>query len=248
MTLDTHSIITMGLALMAICLSGVGLFVIGKARREIEFIHKWLEDVEASSIQAEAQLTKLIREFNSVSSLVQTVQELQSRLSVLESESSVSRTGPTPAAAPRTDMPASYPGPVYRPVDAITSVFTPSLQPPPPRDPYAHQLDSLRLDFNAAALEPSHDKLDNFAAKHRLEDEPGNLWRMRLPDGRLAILPGRVMLVGWARQYRGEPGKSLREDHLATLYDMTTDEILSLERVAVKQAGSVVERGALRGV
>ena len=56
------------------------------------------------------------------------------------------------------------------------------------------------------------------------------------------------MLVGWARQYRGEPGKSLREDHLATLYDMTTDEILSLERVAVKQAGSVVERGALRGV
>jgi hypothetical protein len=251
-TLDNPSIIAIGLALIALCLSGIALIVIGKARREIGSIHNWLREAEASGTQAEAQLTKLERESNSLGGLVPTVQELQSRLSALESKSSVVRATPTPAAAPRPEMPTGILGSWDRPSEPIPSVFTPLPQPPPPppppRDPYAYQLDNLRLDFNAAAQEPSHDKLDKFAAKHRLGEEPGNLWRMSLPDGRVAILPGRVMLVGWARQYRGETGKSLRDDQLAKWYDMTNDEVLSLERVALQQPGGVVERGTLRGV
>lgn len=248
MTLDTSTIIAVSLALMALCLSGAALFVARKARREILALHKWLKDAEAAGTQAEARLMRLEQESNSLGRLVPVVQALQSRLNALESKNSASRAMPSYSAATRPEVTTGFPAPLDR-----TSSYTPSMlsisEPVArPRDPYADQFDNLRIDFNAAAMEPSHDMLDMFAAKYRLEEEPGNLWRMSLQDGRVAILPGRVMLVGWARQYRGETGKSLRDAQLAQWYDMVSDEVLSLERVALRQPSGEVERGALRGV
>lgn len=115
-------------------------------------------------------------------------------------------------------------------------------------DPHSSLLISLLRDFNAAALQPTPDKLDGLITRYRLEDEPSGLWRMQLADGRVVIMPGRAMLVGWAREYRGEMAKPLRENHLSKWYDMSADDYLALEKLAVRRPTGINDRGVLRGI
>ncbi|WP_164155280.1 hypothetical protein [Sandarakinorhabdus rubra] len=239
------SAIATGLALFAVGLAIAAWFRVTKALRFANEIEQWRKDAEASGDEALKRLGATERDRIILRRLEGQVEDLRERLFKLERRNDAEATmqrAPANSATFSSSISGSD-----RSIDVIPSVFTPP-SPELPRDPYAYLLDNLRRDFNAAALKPSPDKLDELVAKHRLEDEAGGLWRMRLPDGRVAIMPGRAMLVGWAREYRGEMAKPLRDDHLAKWYDMTTDDVLALDRVAVRQPNGDDNRGVLRGI
>lgn len=241
---DLASTIAVGLALFALGLAATAWFRATKALRDANEIEKWRKDAEASGNEALKELKSIEKYGLAVRRLETQVGNLWDLLSKLERR--VDAIALAKSATANSAPPASFEGESERPVNVIPSVFMP---PPPeiPRDPYAYLLDNLRKDFNAAALKPSPDKLDELVAKHRLVKEADGLWRMRLPDGRIAIVPGRDMLIGWAREYRGEMATPLRDVHLAKWYDMATDDVLTLDRIAVQKKSGATERGVLRG-
>jgi hypothetical protein len=246
--------VTGGLALLALVLATVAWLQAGKARKQAAQVERSLKDTKGSGDDYVERHREIERDRVAVRRLGIEVEEL--RDIILQQARRSDAIFATSVSPLRSGQPSSLMFGAHRAIaEPARDIVQPSvpLPPPhaplrPPQDPFASQIDRLRLDFNDMAQQPSPEKLDAFVSKHGFNKEPEDFWRMLISDGRVAILPGRAMLVGWARQYRGEMGKALRDDQLAQWYEMTADEVLALDRIAIQRPSGVIEKGVLRGI
>jgi hypothetical protein len=242
--MDTMIILPLVAFLMAaigLIIATVALVKISQMRRRLVALDAWRKEAEDSGDSAYKQLEGLKAEFESLGHTTGAIQALQNKVSLLERTSPPGTSSSTP----------SYPGTSQVPRPTLqTPVFYDQVMPAVSSGPSSQErrLRDLLDAFNVTAREPTHPAVERFANNFKAQAGPGQMWRVELPDGHSAIVPGKEMIMNWAADYRGSAAQSIRNEHLEKWYQMADGTDLVLERIALELTGGVIQRGALRGI